>query len=151
YFTVERSMDGTDYKAVGTVDGAGTSNELKSYRFADHQPNAGRSYYRLRQTDMDGTYSFSDPVAVESNEPGRLQLFPNPAHRFFRFRPVTEVPTSFHVSIIDAFGSKKSEEFYSAVSPGKVLEYDISSLLPGVYTVLSSGPSGLHTGRIVIK
>lgn len=151
YFTVERSIDGSFYEPVGTIDAAGTSNERKDYSTYDHRPFGGRSYYRLRQTDVDGAFSFSEPVSVDFSGPGRLHLFPNPAHHSFRFKPLLDVPSVLHVSVIDAFGSKKSEQLYPAAQPGNMLEYDISQLSPGIYTVLVDGPSSHHAGRIVIK
>ena len=65
FFTVERSKDGNHWEKVGTVDGAGHSNTELTYAFADDDPYSGISYYRLRQTDFDGTTTLSEPRAVE--------------------------------------------------------------------------------------
>jgi hypothetical protein len=55
YFTVERTTDGLNYEIVAKVQGAGNSTELHTYVALDENPPQGRSYYRLRQTDYDGT------------------------------------------------------------------------------------------------
>jgi len=68
FFTLERSKDGENWEAAGTVDGAGDSNTELSYAFVDDAPYYGISYYRLRQTDFDGTSTVSDPRAVEIKE-----------------------------------------------------------------------------------
>jgi autotransporter-associated beta strand protein len=65
FFTVERSKDGNSWEEVGTVDGAGDSNTELAYAFVDDDPYSGISYYRLRQTDFDGTTSVSEIRAVE--------------------------------------------------------------------------------------
>jgi hypothetical protein len=65
FFIVERSLNAIDYEALGYVTGAGNSSEQLSYSFEDRDPLRGLSYYRLTQTDYDGTTSTSDPVAVE--------------------------------------------------------------------------------------
>ncbi len=65
FFTIERSKDGENWEDIGTVDGAGDSNVQLSYAFIDDAPYTGISYYRLRQTDFDGTTTVSDPQAVE--------------------------------------------------------------------------------------
>ncbi|HRH39553.1 MAG TPA: hypothetical protein PK760_14485, partial [Flavobacteriales bacterium] len=62
-FTIERSLDGEHWEAIGTVPGAGYSLETIRYSFRDPDPSALLLYYRLRQTDMDGAFSFS-PIAA---------------------------------------------------------------------------------------
>lgn len=64
HFTVERSANGTDFTEVGRVQAAGTSSSLIDYGLLDPMPFSGLSYYRLRQTDMDGTSSLSQVVPV---------------------------------------------------------------------------------------
>lgn len=65
YFTVERSLNATDFEAVGYVPGAGNSNVQRDYMFEDPSPYRGLSYYRLKQTDFNGDFSHSQIVAVE--------------------------------------------------------------------------------------
>jgi hypothetical protein len=64
YFTIERSQDGSVFEEVAVIDGAGTSGELNSYEVTDKYPYAGTSYYRIKQTDFDGNFEYSDLVAV---------------------------------------------------------------------------------------
>ncbi|MCB0401736.1 MAG: T9SS type A sorting domain-containing protein [Flavobacteriales bacterium] len=79
YFTIERSLDGITFEVVGIVDGAGNSNTVKNYGLRDDQPHAGISYYRLKQTDYDQTYSYSKLVSVEIKKDfDELNVIPNP-------------------------------------------------------------------------
>jgi hypothetical protein len=81
YFTVERSLDGENYKAIATVKGAGNSSVQLHYSFKDYQAFKGINYYRLKQTDFNGELSYSEPIAVESEGNNSLQLvslYPNP-------------------------------------------------------------------------
>ena len=64
YFTVEKSADGTDFTSMGTVDGAGNSSVTLNYFYPDYSPVNGVSYYRLKQTDYDGQFSYSQIVQV---------------------------------------------------------------------------------------
>src|SRR5690606_38659659 len=64
FFTVERSVDALNFKEIGTVNGAGNSNNAIKYRFSDKNPFAGTSYYRLKQTDFDGKFSYSEIESV---------------------------------------------------------------------------------------
>ncbi|MBL7980958.1 MAG: hypothetical protein JNL52_04030 [Flavobacteriales bacterium] len=65
HFTVERSADGLTFEAVGLVRSLGDSWDLRAYSFTDKAPLPGVSYYRLRQTDLDGSWVHSAVVAVE--------------------------------------------------------------------------------------
>lgn len=64
YFTVERSPNTYNFEEVGIVDGAGNSNQLLQYTFLDERPLDGWSYYRLKQTDYNGAFSYSELRAV---------------------------------------------------------------------------------------
>ena len=63
-FIVERSDDGATFNDIGKVEAAGTSSEIRQYNFLDIMANAERSYYRLKQVDEDGTFSYSEVVAI---------------------------------------------------------------------------------------
>ncbi|MBL4736080.1 MAG: T9SS type A sorting domain-containing protein [Flavobacteriales bacterium] len=83
YFTVEKSRDAIDFEFVLNVPGAGTSNQTLYYSDIDLEPYGGLSYYRLKQTDYDGSFQYSELVAVIVPEgQGEDVLFsvqPNPA------------------------------------------------------------------------
>ena len=64
YFLVERSIDGKAFSAVTKVKGAGNSTSTNEYHCADYYPASGITYYRLKQIDYDGNFSYSDIVAV---------------------------------------------------------------------------------------
>jgi hypothetical protein len=67
YFTVERAKDAVEYENVVEVLGAGNSIVRIDYSATDEEPLYGTSYYRLKQVDYDGTFSYSDIVAIENN------------------------------------------------------------------------------------
>ncbi|MBK8886659.1 MAG: T9SS type A sorting domain-containing protein [Saprospiraceae bacterium] len=64
YFTIERSGDGRSFESIGEIKGAGNSNQELSYEFVDESPLAGINYYRIKQTDFDGAYSYTEIRSV---------------------------------------------------------------------------------------
>lgn len=79
YFTLERSANGSTWTAIGTVDGAGNSSSLLNYQFTDNQPLAGTSYYRIKQTDLDNNYSYSETRQIQdAATPGTISIAPIP-------------------------------------------------------------------------
>jgi len=76
FFTIERSTDGRDYDAIGEIKGAGNSNNEITYEFTDEKPFVGINYYRIKQTDYDGKYSYSDIKSVRHTTAGNLSITP---------------------------------------------------------------------------
>ncbi|MDR2963258.1 MAG: leucine-rich repeat domain-containing protein [Bacteroidales bacterium] len=66
YFSVERSADGVNFQSIGEVAGAGTTTVAHRYSLIDYAPLTGISYYRLRQSDYNGTLSYSRVLSVFS-------------------------------------------------------------------------------------
>lgn len=68
YFAVERLDANGEFAAIGTVNGNGTTSQPSYYQFTDVHPLPGTNYYRLRQVDYNGNYSYSAIVAVAFEE-----------------------------------------------------------------------------------
>ena len=81
YFTVEKISDDSKWVEVEKVHGAGNSNTTLSYSAMDMYPFLGINYYRLQQTDFDGTFSYSKIVVIDfTGQKGHFTVaaFPNP-------------------------------------------------------------------------
>lgn len=79
-FIVERSVDGINFLPVAFVDAAGNSSVTKKYAVTDTRPAAGKNYYRLKQTDINGLFSWS-PVSYifyKDLKNAQLLIYPNP-------------------------------------------------------------------------
>ena len=70
YFTIQRTLDGVIFEDIGTVSGAGNSQTDIEYEFFDYAPFLGTSYYRLKQTDYDGQYKYSEVISVRYRSNG---------------------------------------------------------------------------------
>lgn len=67
-FIVERSIDGIAFDAIGSLAGAGNSNNSIDYEFLDANIANNINYYRLQLLDLDGEYSYSNVIAIKSEE-----------------------------------------------------------------------------------
>ena len=80
YFEVQRSLDGQLFVTLEKVAASGTSTQTHHYASTDKLAPATKLYYRLRQTDTDGTATYS-PVATVAASSTALCLYPNPAQQ----------------------------------------------------------------------
>ena len=133
FFTVERSKNLDHWFEVSRVDGMGNHSLLSSYGTQDRNPLQGTSYYRLKQTDFDGTSSYSSIVSVEwfGVEP-TITVWPNPSAGIFKARK--EGLASSDILIYNNTGKKIDVK----------VEID-----PSILTInLSDQPNGVYLMRI---
>ena len=79
YFTIERSSDAKNWNTIKTIEGAGNSMHQIDYRAKDFNPGNDITYYRLKQTDFNGEYSYSEIRSVDNFDSSNLLVYPNPA------------------------------------------------------------------------
>lgn len=136
-FEIERSVDGLSFNNIGYVPGFGTTTEPKSYSFTDQSVTSGKYYYRLKQIDFDGSFTYSDVAEVEVSLPIEFTLeqnYPNP------FNPATTIEFSLPVdaqvkiSLYNLMGEKVAEVINRDFAAGNHrIEFNASQLTSGVY------------------
>ena len=82
YFSIHRSENATDWNLVGEIKGVGNTSTQMTYKWIDNNPVSGINYYRLSQTDYDGTSEMFSPIAVmcENTPVDGYSVYPNPAN-----------------------------------------------------------------------
>ena len=85
FYDLERSQNGLDFEWMHRETGAGNSSSLLSYEFIDEKAKKGWNYYRLSQTDFDGTTKELAIEALWIDENAGLRVYPNPAEEYLFF------------------------------------------------------------------
>ncbi|MDO7884828.1 T9SS type A sorting domain-containing protein [Hymenobacter cheonanensis] len=139
HFTIERSLTGSGFVAVGTVRGQGNSVTNTTYTFTDS--NAGRLasttvYYRLKQVDLDGTASYSPVRAVQfATAKAAASLYPNPSQGQIVLDLSGLAQGTYSVQVLDLTGRVlRAQQVGAQASP-----LDLSGLPQGAYLVLVQG------------
>lgn len=131
HFQVERSGDGRSFQSFGEVEAAGFSTSAVHYQFTDTAPLPGYNYYRLRQVDFDGSYSFSHIVTVDFRPYEGVAVYPTivTSTLYVRFAaPPTEPALAF---LYDTMGRLHLK---SDIPPESDLhEMPLAALPSGVY------------------
>lgn len=136
YFTVERSQDGIEWEKVIRHPGAGNSQEEISYEEVDLQPLPGLSYYRLKQTDFDGTTSVSDIVAVNFEDKATV-VYPNPVEDVLFIRGKNLKSSELFIS--NPVGQDVTTMIQIISAGNNLLQFDSSKLKSGYYFIHCNG------------
>jgi len=149
FFSLQRSKDGLNYEAIAKIKGAGNSTDVLTYEFVDENPLFGTSYYRLVQTDLDGTSETFNAKSIYRSNVKELVVQPNPVQRGGKLTVYTgaEEGEVVELSIFSASGTKlinRTVESISEVEIGAGLE-------PGLYIVKVQSGANQHVKRLLIK
>lgn len=147
FFTIERSSDGEHFETVFTKSGAGNSTTNHYYEGTDYHPLTGYSYYRLKQTDFDGHYTYSEVKTVkigDVSESAALKvnsIYPNPFRESFNLNFTSSTATEVTVSIVSAGGQLVKEDKFTSEAGFNSYQFtDNVNMKSGVYyVVLKSG------------
>jgi len=134
HFTIERSTDGTHFIAIATIPGSQTTNLTVNYSYTDKNPDPGTNYYRLSQTDLNGTHQILGLKTVSLQEQF-ARLWPNPV--------TTAVDATFNAGIWKSIGLYNSTgQLLQTVTVSPVsshVQFQMSGYESGTYFIVFTG------------
>lgn len=135
YFVVERSEDGNDFEKLGKVKGSGSSTVAREYSYTDPYPFTEKTYYRLKQVDYDGNYTYSNVVTVTVDELNnlRINIYPNPASTFLNCELYSKEQGMVNIEVKDVFGNTVTEKQIKTAHGSNKQKLDIDFLVQGIY------------------
>jgi hypothetical protein len=156
YFSIERSKDGINFEEIRTVKGAGNSSRTLLYTTKDGKPLKGTSYYRLKQTDFDGTSSHSAIVSVSYSGfttmgeiVANINIYPNPVASGGFLNIISNNESALKVALYEAAtGKKVAEELINGENSAINIGNNFSA---GVYLLKVVSDYGVNTHRIIIQ
>lgn len=157
FFTIERAVNVEEFETIGDpIDGKGTTNEKSEYTTQDENPIYGRSYYRLKQTDFDGKFSYSDVQVINYEGPrfSVLRVYPNPSEGQTVSIEVTGLKDQprVPVQIYNTQGQKVYDRVFEVSTPG-TLKQDLelgSPLKQGLY-IIKAGQTLQLTQKLIVE
>jgi hypothetical protein len=143
YFIVERSENGVDFEPIHFQNGAGNSNQVLNYEFIDQQALSGVSYYRLKQVDYNGDFTYSEIKQVEFIQELELKVFPNPSNGVVNI----EVQQHGLLSLYSVSGQLVMQvENYESV-----LRLDLAHLPKGVYSMVYASDDQIVNKKLILR
>lgn len=142
------------WKSIGFVSGNGTTTNPQSYSFVDNEITSGKYLYRLKQTDFNGSFTYSNEIEVSTNIlPDKFKLeqnYPNP------FNPSTKIkwqsPVSGHqtLKVYDVLGNEVATLVNEYREAGNYeINYDASALASGIYLYKLQAGSFISTKKMI--
>ncbi len=147
YFTLERSWNGLDFETINQQKGAGNSSFNLSYFYTDvavAESGNSKAYYRLKQTDFNGQFSFSKTVVVNFNKDNNIsaiQAYPNPFSSDISINFLSKHDGSGLIELFSVVGkqiSKKDVIIFEALNGFQLTE-------------LNNLPSGIYLLRLIFE
>ncbi len=132
-FSIERGTDGNNFETIGKVKGAGNSTGEKKYSFTDEHPFSGINYYRLKQIDFDGNYTYSKIISVTTINHQQLTIYPVPSDKELNCEFYSDENSLVNIAVTDVLGNiilRKDIKEKHGMNKEKL---DISNLSQGVY------------------
>ena len=127
HFEIERSSDSRTWEEIGKVDGNGDSFEKLVYTFTDKEPHGGLNYYRLKQVDFDGSYTFSEIISIEFRKHSSVSIYPNPVKDVLTVSGADKL--NYNAEIYDLNG----RIIKNGILNSENTSLDMTGILQGVY------------------
>jgi hypothetical protein len=154
FFIIERAGEDMVWTPILERAGAGNSNNFLSYQEKDRDPLEGISYYRLKQVDFNGDFTYSDPVSI-FNQPvsGNEDVFmyPNPSTVGSVYLRLPFVTRDFETSVrlYDLSGKLIRQTQFDSNS--EIFEFHYGNIPPGIYFIQINSDAINETKKLVVE
>ena len=150
-FELQRSPEGNNFRKLDFVESKtsnGNSTTALTYQYNDMKPFAGNSYYRLKQLDKDGRFSYSSVVLLKGSAVTRLQLsllYPNPAKSELHMILTSPSNSKINFTVTDVAGRPVIKQTTRLISGDNNLQLNIAKLSSGSHIIKAVCADGCGT------
>jgi len=153
YFTLESSKDGVNFSAIKTVKGNGTTSNEMHYEFLDRNAQNGITYYRLSQTDFDGTTKEVGIINVKrsDSEFGITDIYPFPANAVVNIEYNSLLNEKIQIEIYDVLGKLINSKTVYSNAGNNLHSINVENFSIGVYIVSISSNELIATDKFIVE
>jgi len=149
YYILERSTDGKNFIIIAKIKSKGNSNKKEMYLYDDIDFPEGQLYYRLKQTDLDGNFTYSKTIGIHIDYPSYdMKIYPSPSADFIAIQASGLVTAPIKIQLFDVHGVLMKE---SQILAGSTICYlDTQTLYNGSYIILINDGTKTQTHKISV-
>lgn len=154
YFDLEKSVDGNyGWSYISTIGAAGNSSVVKKYNAYDAKPFAGYNFYRIKQVDIDGKFSYSKTVSVKVNfESTGISVLANPFRNNLTVDLISNKDESLTARIFDMTGKQIAVDKWTIIRGSTRKDFtNANGLRQGMYILTVTNATGeiLFNGKVL--
>ncbi len=157
YFTVEMSLNGEDFESVTDIKGAGESRDLQDYEFKmslnEKLKRYPFLYFRLKQTDLDGAYTYSDIITLSTRTDNLLDFGVNNAYysnNNIHLDIASFIAESLDIKIISITGQNIYNQNYDVTTGMNSINLPISTNYSGIAVIQIANNNKIITKKVFI-
>jgi hypothetical protein len=146
-FIIERSSNASDWEAIGEVAGKGNTTFMSNYGFIDYTPPNGLVYYRLRQVDLNGAFTYSNVVDIQAGtQSANVSIMPNPFEDALSI--TSNIKGNMDISIHDMLGRLLFHTNQKTENGGLYIQPELTS---GAYIVTVQTDAFVKQQKVIKK
>lgn len=152
-FFIERKTAGHEFETIGFVKGHGTSTETFDYTFEDQNLKSDSYSYRLKQQDVDGSFSYSNvqSISILPKTCALYQNYPNPFNSMTTIKYDIPVRSHVELSIYNLSGQRLETLVSEYQSAGAhTYQWDAENMASGLYIYRIATPDMSKSRRLLI-
>lgn len=144
YFEIEASVNGFDFTPIGRIAGAINSNSVEEYYFIHENVKAPLTYYRIKQVDADGRFSYSVIIKIEQANINfdLLQLIPNPVINRTSLAGLSAIAQEIEIRITNLAGRVIYRQNAALQRGYNSFTIDLANQPAGVYVLETQDKNG---------
>jgi hypothetical protein len=148
HFEVQRSVDGISFNTITNLTAKGNSAAKIEYDFTDNAPLKGTSYYRIKQVDKSGKFTYGNVVSINfTTANNTLKLYPNPAKDIVSFSFYAKAQGLLVANIINARGVIVKAINLYATNGDNNQQISLTGLSKGNYTIVLKNNNQIISSR----
>jgi hypothetical protein len=153
YYVVEKSIDGIHFETLSKVDAAGNSVSVRDYINIDPNPFEGLSYYRLKQVDFNGSFTYSTIVYINYNVVNNIiSIFPNPTDGKLTLNIIGLENKEILITITDMTGKECYREVIIKDENNQLIALDLKhQLAAGSYIIQVNSENTRYCRKIQVN
>jgi len=152
-YLVERSLNGINFLPIANVAPVIPLQDIVNYQFMDQQPPGGEVYYRIKQTDFDGRFSYSTIQLINyRTNRAEVLVYPNPFidQLFIDLSAAYDGPVTIQMTDVNGKIIKSKEVEISVTTRQKVQWSGFPSIPKGLYNIVIRNKQGKSVGKFAV-
>lgn len=152
HFEVEKSIGGTNFNSIGCLANK-NSGLVTTYNFTDFQPASGNNYYRIKQVDKDGKFSYSvirQEYFTNELKQSKTKIIQNPVKGSIQLL-FTSITDQADISLLDANSIRVLHFSKKNISQNEEVDIPVKNLAAGIYFLKVVSNDNIETHKIFIQ